>query len=571
MSFDAQPKEVRKLFTKASYIIPRNQRDYIWDQIRWEELFNDLLFITDNQEANKNHFIGSFVLKDKGSEYGVSRLEVVDGQQRLATLLILLSSLQRVFHKLDYDKEFNGLNEYLKLTDDNMTSVDIIDSNGYDMLNELLNEVSNEDKAICLMQDSNQLCKKLGMPKKFSDCFTFFSEKIKNTFNNEKEMLVKFRDVLLSTQYIEIVAKDDEDSYTIFEILNARGKPLGDGELLKNYIMRYILPKNNRDKVEYAWNEMHKMLGENMEKFIKNYACHKFGYSRSKTVSGLIKADSAYKAIRDNARTVFKQDTINKLLTDLQYKAKLYAKIVNNSQDFSQKDEEGQLFYLLKISKNEQYRPLLMSLMHQRDNGGITEEEYIKIIDFLYKFHICYTIICNGTTNKLERIIYSMSVEIENNYAKHSLDKLVDDLKDKIPDKKLFLINFKQIGYSHHKNFFNDESNKKQVESILRIYEKYLGSAAWQLNFTIEHILPDSQGSQNAIIGNLIPLEEKLNNKIKDWDLKDKLDVYGKESAFASARKFVERYGMNPEKFNPEKRTEYMAELFYDQILKIEK
>lgn len=570
MSFDARPKEVRKLFTKASYVIPRNQRDYIWDQIRWEELFNDLLFITNNLEEHKNHFIGSFVLKDRGSEYGVAKLEVVDGQQRLATILILLCALQRIFHSLDHDKEFYGLNDYLKLSDDNKTAVDIINSNGYDMLNSLINEVSEEDKAICLMQDSKQLCRKLAMPKKFSDCFVFFSDKLKATFNNDNEALVKFRDVLLSTQYIEIVAKDDEDSYTIFEILNARGKPLGDSELLKNYIMRYILPKDNRDKVEYIWREMHSSLGGNIEKFIKNYACHKFGYSRSKTVNGLVKADSSYKAIRDNVHTVFGDDAINKLLKDLQYKAKLYAKIIDTEKDFYAKDAEGQLLYLLKISKNEQYRPLIMSLMHQRDNGNIQEETYLDIIDFLYKFHICYTIICNGTTNKLERIIYSRSVDIENNYNEISLEKLVKNLKDKLPDKKLFLINFKQIGYSHHKNFFDDESNKNQVVSILRIYENFLGSVAWQLDFTIEHILPDSNGSQNAIIGNLVPLEKKINEKVKDWPIEEKLVVYGKESAFASVRKFADRYGSEPGEFSPEKRTEHMAKLFYKDILKME-
>ena len=263
-------------------------------------------------------------------------------------------------------------------------------------------------------------------------------------------------------------------------------------------------------------------------------------------------------------------NAINKLLKDLQYKSKLYAKIIDIKTDFSDKNVEGQLLYLLKISKNEQYRPLLMSLMHQRDNGIIQEEKYLSIIDFLYKFHICYTIICNGTTNKLERIIYSMSVEIENNFNDKSLDKLVEELKDKMPDKKLFLINFKQIGYSHHKNFFYDEENKKQVEAVLRIYENYLESVVWQLDFTVEHILPDSNGSQNAIIGNLIPLEQKINEKVKDWSISDKLEVYGKESVFASARKLTERYGKEPEKFNPETRTEFMAELFYKDILKME-
>lgn len=571
MSFDAQPRGIRNLFTKKSYIIPRNQRDYIWDQIRWEELFNDLLFISKNSEGSKNHFIGSFVLKAQGSEYGIEQFEVVDGQQRLATLLILLSALQRIFHRLNCEKEYEGLNNYLKLSDDNKTAVDIIDSNGYDMLNSLINEVSEEDEGACIMQEPKQLCKKLGMPKKFAECFVFFSEKLKDTFNNDKVSLTKFRDVLLSTQYIEIVAKDDEDSYTIFEILNARGKPLGDSELLKNYIMRYILPKGNRDKVEYIWQEMHLMLGDNIEKFIKNYACHKFGYAKAIIRKDLINADSPYKAIRDNAHRVFGEDSINKLLNDLQYKAKLYARIIDENKNFAGKSAEGQLLYLLKISRNEQYRPLLLSLMHQRDNGNISEEKYLSIIDFLYKFHICYTVICNKTTNKLERIIYSMSVDIENNFNDSSLDKLVDELKDKLPDKKLFLINFKQIGYSHHKNFFNDEANKKQVEAVLRLYENYLGSATWQLEFTVEHVLPDSNGSQNAVIGNLVPLEENINKKVKGWDIKDKLVVYSKESAFASARKLTERYGKEPEKFSPEKRTDYMAEVFYKDILKMDK
>ena len=171
MSFDAQPKEVRKLFTKASYIIPRNQRDYIWDQRRWEELFNDLLFVTEHPEVNKNHFIGSFVFKDLGSHVGIARYLVVDGQQRLATLLILLSAIQRLFHCWNFEKEFVGLNDYVCERDDNTNDVDIIDSNGYYKLNHLLKTVSEESKSGCLMQSAEQLTKSLSLNEKFSDCF----------------------------------------------------------------------------------------------------------------------------------------------------------------------------------------------------------------------------------------------------------------------------------------------------------------------------------------------------------------------------------------------------------------
>ena len=49
------------------------------------------------------------------------------------------------------------------------------------------------------------------------------------------------RDILLGTSYVEIVATTDEDSYTIFEILNARGQELDDHELVKNFVMRLAL------------------------------------------------------------------------------------------------------------------------------------------------------------------------------------------------------------------------------------------------------------------------------------------------------------------------------------------
>ena len=109
-----------------------------------------------------------------------------------------------------------------------------------------------------------------------------------------------------------------------------------------------------------------------------------------------------------------------------------------------------------------------------------------------------------------------MSEKIENNFSDHLLTKLLDDLKLKIPEESTFTNRFKLIGYSHHKNFFDDDSNKKQVEMVLRVFENYLNPTAWQLDFTIEHMLPDPGGSDNAIIGNLIPLEGFLNEKLKE-------------------------------------------------------
>ena len=60
--------------------------------------------------------------------------------------------------------------------------------------------------------------------------------------SQSKDFVWNVRRALADAKYIHIQADNNEDSYTIFEILNARGMALEDFELIKNFIMRYILP-----------------------------------------------------------------------------------------------------------------------------------------------------------------------------------------------------------------------------------------------------------------------------------------------------------------------------------------
>ena len=76
---------------------------------------------------------------------------------------------------------------------------------------------------------------------------------------------------------VSIISSTEEDSYTIFEILNARGQELEQYELLKNYIMRYIEPVENRDSAKEKWEEMERELGAYIKKFINQYVWHKYG------------------------------------------------------------------------------------------------------------------------------------------------------------------------------------------------------------------------------------------------------------------------------------------------------
>lgn len=89
MSLVANGVQLRKiLYVDSQYIIPRNQRKYVWTISEIESLYEDIIFNIRKSSAGEDyqHFIGSFIFQ-KEKENSI----VVDGQQRLTTLTILLA------------------------------------------------------------------------------------------------------------------------------------------------------------------------------------------------------------------------------------------------------------------------------------------------------------------------------------------------------------------------------------------------------------------------------------------------------------------------------------------------
>lgn len=90
-----------------------------------------------------------------------------------------------------------------------------------------------------------------------------------------------------------------------------------------------------------------------------------------------------------------------------------------------------------------------------------------------------------------------------------------------------------------------------------------MGGAKELGEYTIEHVLPDSAGEQNALIGNLLPLESGLNARCKDRPIEEKLVIY-RESRFVTTRKFAERY--EKRELDVARRTAHIADALYKQF-----
>ena len=154
----------------------------------------------------------------------------------------------------------------------------------------------------------------------------------------------------------------------------------------------------------------------------------------------------------------------------------------------------------------------------------------------------------------------------ENDYTDDLLQEFADNLKRKIPGDDWFLNAFRNIGWSNHHDLYKGEKNKNRVQLIVEVIEKFVSQSHQTHPFTLEHMLPDSEGIANAQIGNLIPLEESLNRRCAAKTLEEKYDIYG-ESGFTSARNVAKRN--KGKTFDPAKRTEFLAKLMYNNILEL--
>lgn len=551
MSFEAKEKSVDRLLNDAIYFIPRNQRRFVWSSQNWADLYDDVVLVVDG--IAKSHFIGSIVLKDEGKDDGLQKYTIIDGQQRVLTLTLFLLSIMFTLKKRGMIDDFNGTLKYLVAKDIKAKDREIVYPEYHLSLPKMVNtlkDISQEELAQQSFKVFSSLCTvSASKDNSIINAFMYFSNRLQD-LDNEK--LLAMRDAIISIGYVNIISSTEEDSYTIFEILNARGLDLEDHELLKNYIMRYLQPIERRDDAKRIWEEIENNLGKSINEFLRHYALHKYNYNNDKKQS-----ISVYKSLQNATRG----RNVDRLLDDIKLKSDYYTSIINQTNCLLR---EGEIFEFFKAKRISVFRPVLLSLKHMLELEKITEERYLFALEFLYDFFICYKIIGQENSNLLSDTVYKYAYILENNFSDDAFEEFLKNMRSKLPNLDSFSNSFRNLGYSNHWPLYEDSKCKERCHLILNLIEKYISGRDVNMEVTIEHILPDSEGIENVHIGNLFFLEESLNKQCGNKPLEEKYDIYSR-SVLSCPRAFVERY--RGKAFEPQKRTDFLAKLIYNNIL----
>lgn len=572
MSFNAEQRKLSVILSgDFKYVIPRYQRKYVWQEKQWRELFDDIKYCIDVEEEKKKddvniewtHFLGSFVFESQGKD-----LIVIDGQQRLTTITLMLCAICVLFNELGDEPHFRGVIKYILGTDDIGASFARVDNQDLKNFQLIVDEATDYNK----MQSKSNLFSGSFLDNSPQDnvnvkkCFLFFYDHFKDMMMSSDEPTEKLsyiREKITGLDVIDIRATNEQESYNIFEILNARGVDLKQHELIKNYIFKYIHPRSNVDTAKIKWDSMEAKLyvkrESRMDAFFTHYVSHRYEKPS--------KDNSEFRIIKQYCD----RQNMSLLLDDLCEKAGFYRMFF--CPDECENDIIRNALQFFSDNNHRQFRPLFLSIISAYKHKKITENEAEEFFVFIRNFYFGYSVVCDGKSNAIEDMVYQSARKIENEDASKAIEELKVKLKNHYPDYQTFEASFLRLGWSHHVKFYKTPSRKKEMRYILSGIEEYYLSQNKELSiqsFSIEHIANDDGADVHCTIGNLLMLAEPINNNAADKTFKEKVTYYTR-SNFITTKNFVERYGDQDEwsDENIKDRAKHMATLAYSTIWKL--
>ncbi len=244
------------LLRDGIYEVPDYQRNYACEVQQLRDLWEDVSGIL----PNSDHYTGTVIVKQKekltklGKAFG--RFELIDGQQRLTTTIILLTAICEELKKRASDDAVqtarNVLTEY------------IYDA-GTDTHKLKLNHGDDSYlKEVILRTDSQQMvAREPASPSetKLRDARKYFAEQLSDKSEVDLQELVN--KILNGLKFTRFQVDTDAEAGLIFEVTNNRGRPLNDLDKIKNYLM-YISYKADdpplATSINQAWAEVLKNI-----------------------------------------------------------------------------------------------------------------------------------------------------------------------------------------------------------------------------------------------------------------------------------------------------------------------
>lgn len=508
---------------KADYIIPDYQRPYAWDEDSCQTLWDDIFSfaIPDNDatkfDTNDEYFLGSIVTFENDRK----QKEVIDGQQRLTTFMLLLRAFYDRFTKMQDQgsKDFSEriasciwkTDEMGKPDKDHLKidSVVATDKDKEEFLSILRTGIVTNDQT-----------------SRYANNFRFFLKKVDEFINSFPTFAKNLPARILNNCILmPIEAESQDTALRIFSTLNDRGLPLSDSDIFKAQFYQYYKQKSEDDRDEFIkdWKKLeetcekifHPITGTPMDDLFTRYMY----FIRAKRDNNKSSTTESLRRFYERDKySVLKQDDTFENLKDL---AQFWEDITDqNRERFS--EEVLKKLFILNYAPNSMWNYFISVyyLANRTEDGKLDNEDFKMFLDRTIAFIWGYAIIHPGV-NALRTPIFAEMLNIVN------LNEVTfSDFKfDKEQTRSAILIY----------DFKNGRPITKSMLALRMMLNKEQSYPKLSQQFDIEHIYPRkrqenekglSNNRQIDLLGNKSLLEKRINIRASDYRFEDKIKYY---------------------------------------------
>jgi hypothetical protein len=451
----ANETKMQSLLDNArQYVIPMFQRPYSWETKHWEALWQDIAELCE-ESLPRSHFMGSIVnLPSRSVPEGVTKYVLIDGQQRLTTILVFLASIR------DHARKLTG--NLADKIDDLLLKNRYQD--GTDIYKLLPTQVDRP--AFFSVIDSGTAPK----DEILGDAYRFFDRKLRL---NSAIPLEKLYDVIRNhLVLVSIVLDKDDNPYLIFESLNAKGKPLAQADLIRNFFFMRLHPNSQERMYADFWRPMQDKLGESLTEFIRHFLMRDGGLVRKGDVYVTLK-----EGIEDHG-----QEQIVAYLKELATFANYYSRLLD-PKNGELRGEIAERLHRLNRNEATTAYPFLLNVYHGYTMGSVSVQEFAAVLDCLETFLI-RRFVCGVATAGLNRVFAQLYGQV------CQAGSLVDSVRAILADKNFPRDKQFRDQFSTTKIYGGDRTPKARL--ILDRLELAFGHKE-QVDLgmlTIEHVMP---------------------------------------------------------------------------------
>ncbi|GAA8476431.1 DUF262 domain-containing protein [Helicobacter pylori] len=390
------------------FSIPVYQRNYTWEEENCKKLLQDTVSISQNK---KTHFMGSItyilhLIDDEKSLRQLQEFVIIDGQQRITTLMLLLKAIETKIQNEGIKKEIDNL---LNITGQRLRLKPIkSDKEAFDLV---MQNRSHEIQGVSHVRQN----------------YKFFTKELDNYISEG----VRIEEIYGAFLRLKIVAigleLGEDDPQVVFESINATGVQLKGLDLIRNYLM---MGENSDQQELYNeyWIPLEEWIGEkHLDDFIMTYLRI---YLENKLKEG---EHEVYYVLKDHYRDNF-SDNIQGLMSDMREYGRIYQIFLDRDHYFLHRGNPQQLANLrLRIKdlvkiKFGVAKPFILRCARDFEEGKLDYENFCEILQILTSYFVRRSV-CGEPAPALAELLYSLYRQLGENVSadvlKHYLGKSV--------------------------------------------------------------------------------------------------------------------------------------------------